>query len=163
MQNLQQYMTGLRLPQYPQYPTSQEIMEKPIKHRLEAIEAIRGWKITDYPGWKDKATGEKLLALYRLITSLSIVYNKPVCVTNGHEYHYSPLSSTIILDSRNPSIISTLHEFAHHIKGPSESKACKWSVWLFKKVFPKAFAKLEFIPNSHMLCKRKVKITSQTS
>lgn len=135
------------------YPTSQEIMEKPVKYKQNTINTIKGWKTTDFIGWKQKNTQDKLQALYRLLTSLSIVYNKPLCVTNGYEYHYSPLPRTIMLDANNPSIISTLHEFGHHILGHSESKACRWSVWLFKKVFPRSFAKLQFIPNSHMLCK----------
>lgn len=135
------------------YPTSQEIMAKPIKHKTTTISAVKTWKQEFYRGWGDKDTSNKLNALYALITHLSQLYNKPVCIIFGHEYHYTPVTSTIMFNERNPSIISALHEFAHHLKGPSEDTACKWSVWLFKKVFPASFAKLQFAPNSHMLCR----------
>ena len=137
------------------YPTSQEIMEKPVKYKQNMVNTVNSWKLVDFINWKQKSNKDKLQALYRLLTGLSIVYNKPLCVIYGHEFHYQPANSTIMLDSQNPSIISTLHEFGHHILGPSETKACRWSVWLFKRIFPKSFAKLQFIPNSHMLCKVK--------
>lgn len=145
------------------YPTSEEIMAKAIKYKKNTLNVVRGWKLADYKGWKGKSATEQLEALYRLITGLSIVYNKPVCIVNGNEYHYSPISSTIMLDAYHPSIISTLHEFSHHINGSSEKRACRWAVWLFKTVFPKSFDNLQFIPNSHMLCKKPSSTTSRSN
>lgn len=148
----------------PKYPTSQEIMATPVTFKATTVTTVKEWKATFYDTfWKSSTKPTKLLHLYALLTCLSQLYNKPLCIVNGHEYHYSPLTFTIMLDENNPSIISTLHEFSHHISGTSEKRACRWSVWLFKTVFPKAFEKLTFTPNSHMLCKMKPSQTSKSN
>lgn len=147
MQNLLNLLGAKR------YPTSQEIMASPVKFKRETLRTVKEWKSEQFTNWKTKNHTEKLAALYALITKLSQLYNKPVCVTQGGSYCYLPLTKTIGIQEGNYSIISTLHEFAHHIFGSSEKQACRWSVWLFKKVFPKSFAKLRFAPNSHMLIK----------
>ena len=154
MQSLEDFFNRFMLSK--RYPTSEEIMAKPVKFKRETIAAVKEWKTTFYNSyWKSYSNEAKLAHLYQLVTRLSQLYNKPLCIVHGNKYQYSPLTMTLTLDAENPSIISTLHEFSHHIQrdGGSEKQACRWSIWLFKKVFPKAFAKLQFIPNSHMLCK----------
>lgn len=146
------------------YPTSEEIMATPVLFKAATIAAVNEWKATFYDAqWKTYDKQAKLHHLYTLLTRLSQLYNKPLCIVNGSEYHYSPLTFTIMLDANKPSIISTLHEFSHHINGTSEKRACRWSVWLFKTVFPKAFEKLTFTPNSHTLCKMKPSQTSKSN
>jgi len=56
---------------------------------------------------------------------------------------------TIYLSDNNPSIISALHEFGHYLYGKSELKACRFSVHLFKEIFPIAYKKLKW--EGHML------------
>ena len=63
------------------------------------------------------------------------------------KYAYYHRINIIVIDSKNPSIISILHEFAHHLHGPNEKTACAWSTQLFKKCFPKSFAKLKWQDN----------------
>jgi hypothetical protein len=52
---------------------------------------------------------------------------------------------TICLNKRGdvgPSVITFLHEFGHHL-GYNEREACRYSLNLFKRYFPKSFAKLQ--------------------
>jgi len=55
----------------------------------------------------------------------------------------------IYLSANSPSIISALHEFGHYKYGRSELKACRFSVHLFKEIFPIAYKKLKW--EGHML------------
>ena len=68
------------------------------------------------------------------------------------EYQYNPRTRTIYHNKNNPSIISSLHELAHHLYGEDELIACKWSINLFRTAFPKSYAKLEC--ENHLLIKK---------
>jgi hypothetical protein len=61
---------------------------------------------------------------------------------------YLPGLRTIILRGRL-SVVSYLHEFAHFLYGRSERTACAWSVNLFRRAFPKSFARCR--SDGHML------------
>jgi len=134
------------------YPTKVEILETEHKFKPAVLRLVKEWK-RDI--WKDaKATNDsQCIALRMLVTMLGKVYDKPVnieFVKGAPTSWYSPKYKTIYLT--NPySIISALHELAHHLFGANELKACHWSVWLFKKTFPQAFHKLKW--EGHMLKK----------
>ena len=55
----------------------------------------------------------------------------------------------IELNMNKLSIITTLHELYHYLYGGSELEACRFSVWLFREAFPKAYARLVW--DGHML------------
>jgi len=135
------------------YPTSEYIMANEMKFKVGTLQAVKAWKAEHFRGWKNKAAEEKMAALNALVDSLGLVYANPVGFRADKDSfdHYNRASKVITL--ANPSIITALHEFAHHL-GRDEFGACRWSVWLFKKVFPKSFAKLRFAPGSHMLVRR---------
>lgn len=127
------------------YPTKEEILANPPKNIKEDIMVLCDWKDENYKSWKEKSINQKLMALEDLIVSLCKIHKKPCRITAVEDrYFYDPNNKTINLSLNKPSIISTLHEFGHHIYGSSELKACAYSVWMFKMVFPKIFAKLEF-------------------
>jgi len=135
-----------------QYPTQEQIMSSPVKHKKEVIETTKTWRKEI---WKEKKNGnprEKFEALSTLISRIVNIYDKPVTVIFepdgiiGCCYHTQ--TKTIVID-RTLSVISTLHELAHHLFGRSETQACRWSVWLFKKVWPLAFTKLRW--EGHLL------------
>lgn len=126
------------------YPTKTQIMEKEQKFKPITIITIKKWKKNDWYKHKNDKS------IYRLLNKLSHIYDKPLNITNlKTNSHYSPTTKTINL--HNTSIITALHEFAHHLYGRNETKACQWSIWLFKKTFPKNFNKLKW--NGHMLIK----------
>ena len=116
------------------YPTKKEILYEEQRFKPETIKTMKEWK-------KDWLINHDDKSVYRLLTMLSQIYDKPLCITNVNtNSYYNPATRTINL--HNTSIITALHEFAHHLYGPSEYKACKWSVWLFKKTFKTAYSKL---------------------
>jgi hypothetical protein len=60
---------------------------------------------------------------------------------------YSPSHHLITLRGRL-SVVTFLHEFAH-ARGKGERAACRWSVNLFRRIFPEQFAKL--VHQGHMV------------
>lgn len=131
------------------YPTKEEILSKKIVYSKKTIEKIEDWKKENWTNWKKLNNPNKILKLCKLISSLT---NERKGVNINHEgkyYCYSPNEAVIQLDMENPSVISTLHEVAHHFYGASELQACRWSIGLFEKVFPTDFKKLHF--DGHML------------
>lgn len=70
---------------------------------------------------------------------------------------YMPGSGMINLTPRL-SVVSFLHEFAHHLDrcrrgrtggGGGERFACRWSINMFRRCFPRSFARC--IPDGHTL------------
>lgn len=137
------------------YPTEKEIMDPPVKFKDTALDVVMSWKTKFFPGWNVKSNTEKLEALECLIQKLCGVYEENVIVDQWADaYAYNEQTNTIYLDGNNPSIISTLHEFRHKINGPDELSACRWSIQIFKRCFPKSFEKLKFKDGGHLLIKR---------
>ncbi len=134
------------------YPTKEEILEavkytKPTLH----LRLLDTWKKTFYTKmWKSSNASYKFKALIILIEKLT--NNENIKVQLGKEYSYSPTLKILTL-GEIPSIISTLHEIGHVILGNEEINACRFSVALFKTVFPNEYSKLEW--NGHML-RRKI-------
>jgi len=137
-----------------QYPTKKQILTQQPRFNKETIKLTKLWKTLALKNWKTDTNQTKHHKLKTLITTLSQTNNKtkPKTTTNT-EYFYDPNKKTIHLNINNPSIISTLHELAHHLYGPNEIQACRWSIWLFKKCFPEQYKKLEW--KNHLLTKKK--------
>ena len=131
------------------YPTKEEILENPPMLIAKDIKILIEWKDGNYQSWSKKSINTKWAALETLVESLSKQYNKKSKVKIAKEPMYDPRTQTIFLSETKPSIISTLHEFGHHIYGESELKACAYSVWMFKIVFPKVYNKMKW--DKHLL------------
>lgn len=56
---------------------------------------------------------------------------------------YSPFLNVIVLKGRL-SVITMLHEAGHGLLGVSETQACRWSLALFRKCFPRSWRRLRF-------------------
>jgi len=131
------------------YPTREEILRGNVKHKPEVIRCVKEWKRT---AWKEARNANdetmKRIVLTTLITRIACLYENPVSfVFLSQPPRYERHSHTIIMDK--VSIITALHELSHHLFGDSERKACRWSVWLFMKTFPRAYATLSW--DRHML------------
>ena len=144
---------------HPGYPTQEEIMNDPPTHKPAVISLVRDWKKNV---WREAKTGEpqaRYLALESLVKRLaSEGYQRPVevaFVADAPSCYYMPTQNRIVINS-SLSIISSLHELAHHLFGPSETQACRWSVHLFRKAFPRAFERLEV--RGHTLVKRQTNV-----
>jgi hypothetical protein len=149
----------------PTYPTQEEILREPRpKHRRDVLAVTRDWKRT---GWQAARTDRpdtqvtmKRIQITGLICEIANIYGKPISVSWSPGYnngHYNPVTRMIHL-SGTPSIITALHELAHHLFGRSEWKACRWSVWLFRKTFPIAYAALVW--DGHLLVRSSKTVAS---
>lgn len=135
------------------YPTKEEILEEEQMYKAELLTQIREWKKEIWFPARTKTDEEKFEALKALVQIMATAYNKPVKVKFTPDMEsccYIPAVKTICIN-KTLSIISTMHEFGHHLYGSSELEACKYSVWLFSKTFKTAYKRLEW--NGHMLVK----------
>ena len=138
-------MIGVNMPKY---PNKDDIMNNPIPHKKEVLSFMKEWKKKFSP--KGYHTVQ---AIVDLLWGLNKVYGRPnfrICPNDKRAY-YDPKEHCIHLN--NLSIVTALHEFAHSVYGRSERHACRWSVWLFRKIFPAEFEKLEF--KGHLLVRPK--------
>jgi hypothetical protein len=136
------------------YPTKEEIMDHEVKHKPEVIIAVKEWKKESWLPVRAGNLRDKAAALEILVNRIAGIYEKPVSFQFNPDTpigcHYKPKEKILVVD-KSCSIISTLHELAHHLFGSDEHQACRWSVWLFKKTFPKAYSQLVW--QEHMLVK----------
>ncbi len=128
------------------YPTKEEILATPVEYSSQDLEWIKDWK---YNHWRKVRNHEdiraRIYALDILVQTLARFRNMKITV------HYKPeLPTACFVPAENAiylvnsSIISALHECAHSLYGDSELKACAFSVQLFIRFFPKAYAKLKW-------------------
>jgi hypothetical protein len=59
--------------------------------------------------------------------------------THSGASNYRPACHTITLTGKL-SVLTYLHEFAH-ARGADERQACRWSINLFRRCFPRSFAR----------------------
>ena len=138
----------------PKYPTKEEILAEPLPlHKPGLIREIIAWK---KHVWKDckHDNSTKGIALAALVNILNTTYAKNVrleFMEGTASPRYNPMTKTITMNE-TMSIISTMHEFAHALYGADEKKACRWSVHLFRKTFPRAYGQLVW--QGHCLVKQ---------
>lgn len=137
------------------YPTKKEILENLIDPTEAEMTAIQYWKKHHYTKlWKNKTPLEKIQSLQELSQLLNKINagDKVTITTKQEGWYYSPSEKRLNFDPQTPSIISTLHETAHHIFKATELGACIYSTSLFIKTFPKEYAQLDW--NGHLLTKK---------
>lgn len=113
------------------------------------VRLVKAWKRANRGHLRTRPAIE---ALYQ---NLGEAYEKPVRVAfpaiasafGGGAYE--PSTQTIYLDPNKISIVTALHEFAHHLHGSSELAAFRWSVGLFARTFRRTFERAEF--DGHMM------------
>ena len=132
------------MPYRANYPaTVQEVLDPAVRFKPAALRAVRAfarskpWRGTFAERW------EKFITLRQ---ALSEVYGiAPILEFWGEEGGHSgsscfvPRRNTIILRGRL-SVVTFLHEFAH-ARGADERQACRWSINLFRRCFPRSFAR----------------------
>jgi len=128
------------------YPKMDEILTVKPSISQTSIEATKYWKKRFYKGWSKLTNDTKIVRLnilFGILTSAEKFNLDNVKIVEGEFYAWSPTEQTLYVNKNRPSIISTLHEFGHVLMGRSELDACRFSVWLFKIVFPNSFNKLK--------------------
>jgi hypothetical protein len=137
------------------YPQSiAEILDEAMKFRPATLEAVLRFKET-YP-WRGSVEERKQKFLW-LHEQLCGIYGKETTLqfkdldggSSGNST-YCRETDSITIRGRL-SVVTYLHEFAHSL-GRDEHGACRWSVNLFRKCFPRQFAKCS--QDGHMLLSR---------
>lgn len=138
------------------YPTKKQILKRPRpKFPPGLLSVITFWKRFFYKNWNKETVDNKFALLTTLAVLICDFYQKnPVEIIQGRPTRYIAKDNYIILTE--PSIISLLHELAHHLFGKSELQACRWSVWLYQLRFRKDYQKLVW--QEHMLVKPPSKV-----
>jgi hypothetical protein len=132
------------MPYNPNYPASvAEVIDDSMTFRPSTLEAVRNFKAS-YP-WRG-STDERKAKFERLHEALCGIYGKQTTLTFGQldgqssgSSSYCPSTDTITITGKL-SVVTYLHEWGHAL-GKDERQACKWSLNLFKRVFPRLFAR----------------------
>ena len=122
----------------PTYPkTVEECIDDSLKYRKATLDAVNEFKRT-HP-WKGTRR-ERRAKIVHLHRHLCEIYGRDIGITfDPHgKSQYIPAENIIVLEDL--SVVTFLHEFAHAL-GRDEAGACRWSLNLFKRCFPKSFAK----------------------
>jgi hypothetical protein len=127
------------------YPRSvAEVLDDRMTFRPAALRAVRAfarskpWRGTFAERWdKFMALRQALSEAYGVAPILEFHgTEQPGAVGNGA---YWPAFNKIVLVGRL-SVVTFLHEFAH-ARGADERQAVRWSVNLFRRCFPRSFAR----------------------
>lgn len=132
------------------YPTKKQILKDPRPwFKLGLMELISEWKIQNYKGWNNQDPGQKWEALNKLSNIICDHHLRGRCTLSEWSDidHYDESRKMISLS--NLSVLSLLHEIAHHLFGRDELTACRWSVWLYQLRFRKDYNNLVW--NEHTL------------
>lgn len=143
--------------------TLREYLNTPPEYAEGTIEALQHFK-AHYREWKQgdsisfqEASEIRLGGMQTLVKAMAIaegVVMPDVMMTDikygrNSGYSYYDSHSNVINMVGKLSIITLLHEFAHAKLGRDEREMQRWSLCLFKKVYPKAFEKLYPIENEN--------------
>lgn len=135
------------------YPTQEEILKQKPKFKDGTIAITKLWKKEILKNWKKEVKWVKMEEIGLLIEALCALHDKKSPkIKLDTEYFFDTKKKEIHLDYDNPSIISALHELGHYLYGPSELKACRWSIWLFIECFPGLYKDLKW--KGHLLIKK---------
>lgn len=131
------------------YPkTVEEVLDDDMKYKRATLVAMSRFKKSRPFRGTNEEKQEKFI---RLNSEFSKAYDIPPPTLVwpaqiGSSSAYFPVWNMIIMESY--AVCTFLHEYGHAL-GFDERKTCKWSTNLFRRIFPRSFAKLEH--RGHML------------
>ncbi len=129
------------------YPDSLEAaLGQPLNFRPETLQAVRAFARSK--PWKG-TIAERSVKFQTLHAELAAAYEvtAPTLIFSGDGHGdssascYIPSENTIIIHGRL-SVITFLHEWGHVLRGSSEQEACRWSLNLFRRCFPRSWGRL---------------------
>ncbi len=135
------------------YPeTVIEVLDEGARFNSAALRAVRRFAASN--PWRG-AMDERKEKFRDLNRSLAAAYGVPepelrfdmIDGSSSEASHYIPALHQIVLVGKL-SVVTYLHEFAH-ARGMGERSACRWSINLFRRVFPRQYARL--VGRGHML------------
>jgi hypothetical protein len=117
------------------YPATVAEMIGPVVYRRETLAAVRDYARSKPWRGDGKAKMQslhvRLCEIYGTRAELVFDPRRPAC--------FIPALRRIVLPK--VSVVSYLHEFAHARFGSCERRACRWSINLFRRCFPRSFAR----------------------
>jgi hypothetical protein len=132
------------------YPaTVQEVLDPALKFKPAALRAVRAF--AQSKPWsgslaerKDKfhKVNAELAAAYGIAEPRLVVQGVEINAHSGRS-NYQPATHTITLVGKL-SVLTYLHEFAH-ARGYDERQACRWSINLFRRSFPRTFVRCRMV------------------
>lgn len=132
--------------------TPQKISKR-ILYDKAIIEEVLKWKEKFFT--QGLASADKIEAMYALHKIFCSHYQrdpiKLVFTDTPITNCYDTKEHKIRISISNPSILTYLHEYGHHLFGNKEYLARHWSVWLFRHCFPHAFKVLQHRGNKLVL------------
>jgi len=134
------------MPYRANYPaTVREVLSSRRKYRPGALKALRAFRRAKPWRGSEAERREKFKKLHR---QLCRVYGvQPTLAFSRQEVAcYMPGRNRINLPTL--SVVTYLHEFAH-ARGADERQACGWSINLFRRMFPRYYARCRH--DGHML------------
>jgi hypothetical protein len=129
-----------------QYPESVvEVLDDRVQYSTAVIDAVQTFSAAN--PWKGPATARKLkfLQLNRDLASACSIREPALEFglldgsSSGASYYNSRDHRIVIVGKL--SVVTYLHEFAHAL-GYDEPDACRWSVNLFRRCFPRQYSRL---------------------
>lgn len=133
----------------PNYPaTVEEVLDLDMKFRRAVLRAVREFAHSKpWQGSHDERQA-KFRSLNVSLAEACGVSIPQLILDGGNDRDsgrscYIPDLKIIILRGRL-SVVTYLHEFAHHLFGPDERMACRWSINLFRRCFPRSFGRCRF-------------------
>ena len=132
------------------YPRSvHDIIDDQMTFTPAAIRAVmafarsRPWQgELDERHQKFRRLHESLCEAYVITPRPRLIFGNDHSTCSGRSC-FIPAANAIVLRGRL-SVITYLHEFAHARGVASERRACKWSLNLFRRCFPKSWRRLTF-------------------
>ncbi|MBA3776946.1 MAG: hypothetical protein H0X11_10975 [Betaproteobacteria bacterium] len=137
------------MPYRANYPaTVTEVLDDSITFNPAAIRAVRA--LARAKPWRGEPR-IRALKIAECFESLAEAYNldglRITFCTEGADC-YIPGRREIRLHGGQLSVVTFLHEFGH-ARGFDERRTCRWSINLFRKCFPRSFARCRQV--GHML------------
>ncbi len=135
-----------------QYPaTVVEILDDQMTFSRDLLQAVERFALSKPWEGSAKSREEKFRQLNRSLAEVcriklpKLVFGNLDGGSTG-DSHYRPRSHRIVIVGKL-SVVTFLHEFAHAL-GYGEREACRWSINLFRKCFPRQYSRLIHIGNT---------------
>lgn len=126
-------------------PSVNEVLDPKMKFKPAALKALRAFKRSK--PWRG-TQGERINKFEKVVADLSAAYGIDApemdftginLAEDSGSSSYFPAFHAIFLRGRL-SVVTLLHEFAHAM-GKGEWEASRWSINVFRRIWPKQFAK----------------------
>jgi hypothetical protein len=134
------------MPYRANYPaTVAEVLDPSMKYKPAALRAVRGfargkpWRGTVAQRKAKFCTLNRDLASAYGIREPRLIFQGVEAGAPSGASSYRPAAHAITLTGKL-SVLTYLHEFAH-ARGADERQACRWSINLFQRCFPRSFAR----------------------